>query len=40
MVQPIVTENALINGARIAYGIHGTGTPLILLHGTPSSFLI
>ncbi|KAJ3518390.1 hypothetical protein NM208_g14529 [Fusarium decemcellulare] len=40
MVQPIVTENALIKGSRIAYGAYGTGTPVVLLHGTPSSSLI
>ncbi|KAF4467834.1 pisatin demethylase [Fusarium albosuccineum] len=40
MVQPIVTENALIKGSRIAYGVYGTGTPVVLLHGTPSSSLI
>ncbi|KAM0425075.1 hypothetical protein ACHAPT_009634 [Fusarium lateritium] len=40
MVQPIVTENTLIRGSRIAYGVYGTGTPVVLLHGTPSSSLI
>ncbi|KAF4982211.1 hypothetical protein FZEAL_2095 [Fusarium zealandicum] len=40
MVQPIVTENALIKGSRVAYGVYGTGTPVVLLHGTPSSSLI
>lgn len=39
-MQPIVTENAIINGTRITYGIHGTGQPVVLLHGTPSSSLI
>ncbi|KEY65734.1 hypothetical protein S7711_05564 [Stachybotrys chartarum IBT 7711] len=40
MVKPIVSENALIRGSRIAYGIHGSGTPVVLIHGTPSSSLI
>ncbi len=32
-----LTPNAaLIGGHRIACGSHGTGTPLILIHGTPS----
>ncbi|KAF4450261.1 hypothetical protein F53441_6543 [Fusarium austroafricanum] len=40
MVQPIVKENALINGSRVAYGVYGAGKPVVLLHGTPSSSLI
>ena len=39
-MDPVVTENAIINGTRIAYGIHGSGHPVVLLHGTPSSSLI
>ncbi|KAI9702187.1 MAG: hypothetical protein M1820_006269 [Bogoriella megaspora] len=39
-MQPIVDKNTLINGNRIAYGIHGDGEPVVLLHGTPSSSLI
>lgn len=39
-MEPVVTENAIINGSRIAYGVHGTGQPVVLLHGTPSSSLI
>ncbi|GFF55209.1 haloacetate dehalogenase H-1 [Aspergillus lentulus] len=41
-MQPLVTENVLIRGTRIAYGIYGepTGEPVVLLHGTPSSSLI
>lgn len=39
-IQPIVTENVIILGNRITYGIHGTGQPVVLLHGTPSSSLI
>ncbi|KIC12302.1 alpha/beta hydrolase [Leisingera sp. ANG-M1] len=36
----IVTENVLINGTRITHGVHGAGTPVVLIHGTPSSSLI
>ncbi|MTI42973.1 pimeloyl-ACP methyl ester carboxylesterase [Roseibium hamelinense] len=39
-MQHIVNDHILINGQRIAHGIHGTGEPVILLHGTPSSSLI
>ncbi|KAE8418934.1 alpha/beta hydrolase [Aspergillus pseudocaelatus] len=39
-MQPIVSENVLINGSRIAYGIYGTEQPVVLIHGTPSSSLI
>ncbi|KAK5048090.1 hypothetical protein LTR84_006280 [Exophiala bonariae] len=39
-MKPVVTENVLVDGARIAYGIHGEGDPVVLLHGTPSSSLI
>jgi pimeloyl-ACP methyl ester carboxylesterase len=39
-MQGIATENALINGSRIAYGVYGVGEPVVLLHGTPSSSLI
>lgn len=37
---PILTDHALIDGNRIAYGVHGEGTPVVLVHGTPSSSLI
>ncbi|RAK96753.1 alpha/beta fold hydrolase [Aspergillus ibericus CBS 121593] len=39
---PVVTENILINNHRIAHGIHGPShnTPVVLIHGTPSSSLI
>ncbi|CAF3578973.1 hypothetical protein QX201_002839 [Fusarium graminearum] len=40
MLQPIATENALISGSRVTYGIYGKGKPVVLLHGTPSSSLI
>lgn len=39
-MQPVVTENVLINGFRITYGIYGEGQPIVLIHGTPSSSLI
>jgi pimeloyl-ACP methyl ester carboxylesterase len=40
MVKPIVTENALVKGSRVAYGVYGTGNSVVLIHGTPSSSLI
>lgn len=39
-MEPIVSENVMINGCRISYGIHGTGHPVVLLHGALSSSLI
>ncbi len=36
----IATDNILINGTRIAHGVHGTGEPVVLVHGTPSSSYI
>lgn len=39
-MEPIATENVLINGARIAHGVYGNGEPVVLIHGTPSSSLI
>ncbi|WP_287124468.1 alpha/beta hydrolase [Chromohalobacter sp.] len=36
----LATENLLIDGQRIAHGVHGSGEPVILLHGTPSSSFI
>lgn len=41
-MEPIANKHVLINNTRIAHGIYGprTGTPLILIHGTPSSSLI
>ncbi len=32
----ILERNALIDGFRVAYGVHGTGDPVVLIHGTPS----
>ena len=37
---PLVLENALVKGRRIAYGVHGSGEPVVLIHGTPSSAYI
>jgi pimeloyl-ACP methyl ester carboxylesterase len=31
-----IDRNCLIDGYRIAYGIHGSGEPVVLIHGTPS----
>ncbi|KPM38023.1 hypothetical protein AK830_g8515 [Neonectria ditissima] len=39
-MQAISTENVLIKGSRIAYGVYGTGEPVVLIHGTPSTSLI
>jgi pimeloyl-ACP methyl ester carboxylesterase len=39
-MQPITTANTLVKGSRIAYGVYGEGTPVVLIHGTPSSSLI
>lgn len=39
-MEPLATQNVLINGNRIAYGIFGNGKPVILLHGTPFSSLV
>ena len=36
----IATHNVLINGSRIAHGVHGAGEPVVLIHGTPSSSYI
>ncbi len=33
----IATNNVLIDGFRIAYSQEGSGTPVLLIHGTPSS---
>lgn len=40
MIQPISTENAIVKGCRVAYGVYGSGKPVVLIHGTPSSSLI
>ena len=31
----LVNENVVIEGNRIAFGIHGDGIPVVLIHGTP-----
>ena len=36
----LVPINVLVDGKRISYGIHGTGKPVVLVHGTPSSSYI
>lgn len=36
----LVTDHTLVNGTRIAHGVHGVGAPVVLLHGTPSSSYI
>ena len=36
----LVDSHVLINGGRIAHGVHGDGEPVVLLHGTPSSSCI
>ncbi|KAL4874310.1 alpha/beta hydrolase [Aspergillus karnatakaensis] len=37
---PLATKHVLIHGFRISYGVFGTGDPIVMLHGTPSSSLI
>lgn len=36
----LVTENIVIDGHRIAHGAYGSGDPVVLIHGTPSSSYI
>ena len=36
----LVDRHAIIEGARIAHGVHGEGDPVVLIHGTPSSSYI
>ena len=31
----LVPQNVLIDGKRIAWGVHGDGEPVVLIHGTP-----
>ncbi|MGB0508038.1 MAG: alpha/beta fold hydrolase, partial [Pikeienuella sp.] len=38
--EQIVPDHILINGSRVAHGVHGTGEPVVLIHGTPSSSYI
>lgn len=37
MSNPLLSDNALIHGRRFATGVLGSGAPVVLLHGTPSS---
>lgn len=39
-MEQIVDRDVLIDGHRIAYGIHGKGEPVVFVHGTPSSSYI
>lgn len=39
-MDPLANQHVLINNQRIAYGVYGSGEPIVLLHGTPSSSLI
>lgn len=34
-ITSLLTDHALIDGQRIAYGVHGSGEPVVLIHGTP-----
>jgi len=36
----LANQHILIDNTRIAYGVYGTGDPLVLIHGTPSSSYI
>ena len=38
--ESLLNGHALIHGHRIATGIHGGGTPLVLVHGTPAHAII
>lgn len=33
----LVNQHTIVKGTRIAYGVHGEGEPVALIHGTPSS---
>lgn len=35
-MKSLVPEDAIIDGHRIAHGVHGSGRPVVLLHGTPA----
>ena len=32
----LLNDNVIVDGHRIACGVHGEGAPLVLIHGTPS----
>ena len=36
----IADQNVLVNGSRVAHGQMGSGAPVVLIHGTPSSSYI
>ncbi len=36
----LLNDHVIIDGHRIACGTHGTGDPLVLIHGTPSHSFI
>ena len=36
----LLDDHVIIDGQRIACGTHGTGEPLVLIHGTPSHSFI
>ena len=36
----LLPDHAIIDGHRIAYGVHGEGPPVVLIHGTPSHSFI
>lgn len=36
----ILEDHVVIDGNRLAYGVHGEGEPVVLVHGTPSSSMI
>ncbi|MHA1545770.1 MAG: alpha/beta fold hydrolase, partial [Alphaproteobacteria bacterium] len=38
--EALLPENVIIDGHRIACGVHGAGAPVVLVHGTPSHSFI
>lgn len=40
MDNPLLNQQVIINGRRIATGRHGEGLPVVLLHGTPAHSII
>lgn len=40
MKNDLINQHVLVNSYRIAAGTHGSGEPVVMLHGTPSSSLI
>ena len=39
-MNPLISDQVIVNGHRIACGTQGDGEPVVFLHGTPSSSLI